>query len=348
MTNSGLSSLLSIERRSRSERHGGHTIVGSSPAMRRVHEFIQRVAPSDASILILGESGTGKELVVRAIHDESPRARGPLVAVNCAAIPEQLLESELFGHVRGSFSGAVVDKKGKMELANGGTLFLDEVAELPMLLQSKLLRALQEREIEPVGGSRPVQVDVRVIAATNVNLREAVEQKTLRQDLYFRLDVISLLVPPLRERREDVIPLAEYFLERFSAAGSTQVLSEETCEVLLRHDWPGNVRELQNAIQRATVMGAASGVLQPGDLPEAVRNGSKEKQSSGHGYRASVRAFKRQMILDAIEASGGSMTEAAHALMVNPCYLHRLMRTLGLREGKETAPRAELYQSASQ
>jgi transcriptional regulator with GAF, ATPase, and Fis domain len=315
-----------------------NAIVGVSPAIERMHDFIDRVAQSESTVLIHGESGTGKELVVRAIHRQSNRARGPLVAVNCAAIPEQLLESELFGHVRGAFSSAVVDKKGKMELAHGGTLFLDEVGELPLALQAKLLRALQEREIEPVGGTRPIRVDVRVIAATNADLRTAVEQKTFRRDLYFRLDVVSFEMPPLRKRREDIPLLAQHFLDKVCSCLDREapVLSAEACELLRHYDWPGNVRELQNVMERAIVLGSGSGVIRPSDLPFSVRTSNGRDGGGGKGYRAAVRKFKRQLVRDAIEKAGGNMTGAAKELSVNPCYLHRLMRTLALREPKVT------------
>jgi transcriptional regulator with GAF, ATPase, and Fis domain len=325
-----------------------HTIVGESPAIERMHDFIDRVAQSESTVLIYGESGTGKELVVRAIHEKSPRSRGPLIAVNCAAIPEHLLESELFGHVRGAFSSAVADKKGKMELAHGGTLFLDEVGELPLGLQAKLLRALQEREIEPVGGTRPIRVDVRVITATNVDLRVAVEQKTFRQDLYFRLDVVSFEMPPLRKRREDIPLLAQHFLDKVckDLEREAPVLSAEAKDLLQHYDWPGNVRELQNMMERAIVLGSGSGVIRPSDLPFSVQTSTGREAAGGKGFRASVRRYKRQLVTEAIERAGGNMTGAAKELSVNPCYLHRLMRTLALREPR--AAKTEQLETAGE
>jgi transcriptional regulator with GAF, ATPase, and Fis domain len=310
-----------------------HGMVGSSAAMRRVHEFIAKVAPADTTVLIHGESGTGKELAARAIHRSSARAEGPLVTVNCAAIPENLLESELFGHVRGAFSGAVTDKKGKFELADGGTLFLDEVGELPVALQAKMLRALQEREIERVGAMKSIRVDIRVVAATNADLRASIAGGSFRKDLYYRLDVVSLRIPALRERREDIVPLTEYFLAESSAIlGREQpVVSPEARTCLLNYDWPGNVRELQNVLERAVVMGS-SGAIQPADLPRAMTDAPGAARRAKLGYEEAVRQFKKQLIVDSLEQAGGRFTEAARILNVHPNYLHRLVSTLGLRD----------------
>src|SRR5712692_8833962 len=273
-----------------------HGMVGASAPMRRVHEFIAKAAPVDATVLIHGESGTGKELVARAIHRNSTRAGGPLVTVNCAAIPEHLLESELFGHVRGAFSGAVADKKGKFELAHGGTLFLDEVGELPIALQAKMLRALQEREFERVGGTRSTRVDIRVVAATNADLRVAVDSGAFRQDLYYRLNVVALRIPALRERREDIAPLTEHFLAGFSAnlGRKPPAVSPEARTCLVSYDWPGNVRELQNAIERAVVLGS-SAVIQPSDLPKAITEAPGEKYGAKLSYAEAVRQFKTRL-----------------------------------------------------
>jgi len=309
-----------------------HDMVGSSAAMRRVYELIARIAPSSSTVLIHGESGTGKELVALAIHHNSPRARGPLVALNCAALPENLLETELFGHVRGAFTGAVADKKGRFELAEGGTIFLDEIGELPLSLQAKVLRALQEREFERVGGTRSVRVNVRVIAATNSDLRAAVQKGTFRPDLYFRLNVLSVCLPPLRERREDIPVLAEYFVRKHAAhMDRMPVLSLEAQTCLQNYGWPGNVRELQNAIEHALILGSREIIL-PGDLPETIIEACAEPEPESHGYRSAVRHFKRQLILGAIRRSRGCLTDAARTLKVNPTYLHRLVRNLGLRE----------------
>jgi transcriptional regulator with PAS, ATPase and Fis domain len=317
-----------------SDGHLVHGMVGSSAPMRRVHEFIARVAPADATLLIYGESGTGKELVARAIHRESGRGGGPLVIVNCAAIPEHLLESDLFGHVRGAFTGAAVDKKGKFEMADGGTLFLDEVGELPSALQAKILRALQEREIERVGGTRSIRVDIRVIAATNADLRAAIASGAFRRDLYYRLDVVSLRMPALRERREDIAPLTAHFLAECSEhlGRRPPAISPEARACMLSYDWPGNVRELQNAVERAVVMGS-SGVIQPADLPQALRDAPEAPCRAKPGYAGAVRQFKKQLILDALQQAQGSFTEAAKILNVHPNYLHRLVTRLDLREG---------------
>jgi two-component system, NtrC family, response regulator HydG len=318
---------------SSSDGHLVHGMVGLSAPMRRVHEFVVRVALADTTVLIQGESGTGKELVARAIHRNSNRAGGPLVIVNCAAIPEQLLESELFGHVRGAFTGAATDKKGKFELADGGTLFLDEIGELPMALQPKILRALQEREFERLGGTRSIRVDIRVVAATNADLRTAVASKAFRQDLYYRLDVVSLRLPALRERRADIPLLAEHFLAEFSGSLGRKppAISSEARTCLMDYDWPGNVRELQNVIERALVMGSSSGMIQAGDLPKALTRAPGAASGPKPGYARAVQQFKAQLILDALQQARGCFTEAAAILGVHPNYLHRLVTTMDLR-----------------
>jgi transcriptional regulator with PAS, ATPase and Fis domain len=306
-------------------------MTGFSQAMRRVYDFIDRVGPAEVTVLIQGESGTGKELAARAIHRASPRGAGPFVAVNCAAIPDQLLESELFGYARGAFSGAVADKKGRLEMAQGGTLFLDEIGELPLALQAKMLRALQECEFERVGGTRSIRVDMRVIAATNVDLRAAVQRGAFREDLYYRLDVVSMRMPALRERPEDILPLADLFLAAAAGPARTPpVLSPQARNCLAGYHWPGNVRELQNALARAVVLRSAP-VIEPADLPEAVTRLTAVPETKA-GFGAAVRQFKRQLILDSIRKARGNFTEAARLLDVNPCYLHRLVRVLDLRD----------------
>jgi transcriptional regulator with GAF, ATPase, and Fis domain len=320
-------------------------MVGQSLQIRRVREFIDRVAPSEATVLVYGESGTGKELVARAVHENSRRARGPFVAVNCAALPEHLIESELFGHTKGAFSGALYDKKGKMELADGGTLFLDEIGELPLALQPKLLRALEEREFDRLGATRSTRVNVRVIAATNADLRSSVSSGRFRPDLFFRLDVVSLRTPPLRERREDIPMLAAHFAARCGAQLQRNVsgIAPDALQALLGYSWPGNVRELQNAIERATVLGSNE-LISVEDLPEIVRDGERALPVDA-SFRAAVRQFKRQLILSAISAAEGNLTQAARMLAVDPNYLHRLIRVLNLRDAlKRSAgvrPRAQ-------
>jgi Nif-specific regulatory protein len=314
-----------------------HGMVGESAAVKRVYQFIARVAPADTTVLVRGESGTGKELAARALHQNSPRGERPFVAINCAALTETLLESELFGHERGAFTGALAQKKGKLEVADGGTLFLDEVGEMPATLQAKLLRVLQEREFERVGGTRTIRVDVRVVAATNRDLEEAVKSGGFRQDLYYRLNVVSFEMPPLRERREDIPLLASYFVSKYAAKFKRRVtgLSTEARECLTNYDWPGNVRELENAVERAVVLGSTDRVL-PEDLPETVLESAPDPSSPGNPppvtrYHDALREAKRQLILRALEQSSGSFTEAARLLGVHPNYLHRLIRNLNLR-----------------
>jgi DNA-binding NtrC family response regulator len=239
-------------------------LLGRSPAMEKLRQLIRQVARTQATVLIQGESGTGKELVARALHKESPRAGAPLIKVNCAAIPENLIESEFFGHERGAFTGALNKREGRFELAHGGTILLDEISEVSPALQAKLLRVLQERELERVGGNRTIKVDVRVIATTNRHLEQSVLRKEFREDLYFRLNVVPISVPPLRERREDIVFLAEHFLHWFArkhGCGARR-LSEDCAATLLRHNWPGNVRELQNVIERAVIMTGDSTVVE--------------------------------------------------------------------------------------
>src|SRR5689334_6075050 len=240
-----------------------HNMVGESSAMQRVYQFISKIAPTDGTVLIGGESGTGKELAARAIHRNSKRSQKPFMAVNCAALSESLLESELFGHERGAFTGAIAQKKGRLEIATGGTVFLDEIGELPPPLQVKLLRVLQEREFERVGGTLTIKVDVRVVAATNKNLEDAMAKNEFRHDLYYRLNVVSLEMPPLRDRREDIMLLASYFVEKYGARCNRKLkgISPAARERLLAYDWPGNVRELENAIERAVVLGTTDLIL---------------------------------------------------------------------------------------
>jgi transcriptional regulator with GAF, ATPase, and Fis domain len=311
-----------------------HELVGDSPRMRSVYELIRRVAATDSTVLIQGESGTGKELVARAIHNSSARADGPFVAVNCAAITETLLESELFGHEKGAFTGAISQKKGKVELANGGTLFLDEIGEFAVALQAKLLRVLQEREFERVGGTRPMKIDVRFVAATNRGLLQAVEAGTFRRDLYHRLNVVSLTLPPLRERAEDISLLADYFVAK--AARKCRMrprpISPEARACLLSYDWPGNVRELEHAMERALVMGAADQIL-PEDLPAEIFEAASApaEPASPANYQHVVKEQKKQLVLKTMQQCGGNYIEAAKVMGLHPNSLLRLIRNLGLR-----------------
>jgi Nif-specific regulatory protein len=325
-------------RRLRAEVSLEHDMVGESPRMAEVYRFIAKVAPTDSTALLCGESGTGKELVARAIHRNSPRATRPFVAINCAALTETLLESELFGHEKGAFTGAIVQKKGKLEVADGGSVFLDEVGEIPLSFQSKLLRVLQEREFERVGGTRPIKVDIRLIAATNRDLRAAAINGRFRQDLYYRLNVVSLTLPPLRERREDISLLASYFAARYSKRGRRRLagISAAARACLLAYDWPGNVRELENAIERAVVLGSSELIL-PEDLPEALLESAPPPAAEADNYHESLRREKRELVLEALEQARGNFTEAARLLGVHPNYLHRLVRNLGLRAALKKA-----------
>ena len=331
----GMENLRTENQRLHAEIHIQHDMVGESDAMLEIHRFIARVAGTDSTVLIGGESGTGKDLVAGAIHRNSPRAGKPFVAINCAALTETLLEDELFGHERGAFTGAAALKKGKFEVADGGTLFLDEIGAAAPALQAKLLRVLQHRTFERVGGTRPIQVDVRVIAATNHDLDAAVRAGAFRQDLYFRLNVIPVTMPALRERREDIPLLAAYFVEKFSRKVKRKVtgISGKARTLLARYDWPGNVRELENAMERAVVLGVSDMIL-PDDLPEAVLESAAAAAPSSEApgsYQEAVVEAKRRVVRNALDRAGGVYTEAAKLLDIHPNYLHRLMNSLHLR-----------------
>ena len=318
-----------------------HQMVGDSRPVQQVYERIAKVARVDTTVLITGETGTGKEMAARAIHLSSARARRPFIAINCSALTEFLLESELFGHERGAFTSAVAQKKGKLELANGGTIFLDEIGELAPTLQGKLLRVLQERVLERVGGIQPIKVDVRLLSATNRDLTAAIGAGTFRQDLYFRLNVVSIHLPPLRDRREDIPRLAEHFLTMYGRKAGRRVIgiSPAAMNCMLGYDWPGNVRELENAIERACVLGSAHEILLE-DLPETVTESapSTPTDAAAVGLQGSVADAKRRAIVAAFRKAGGSYVETARLLGVHPNYLHRLIRNLdikGLLEGPE-------------
>jgi Nif-specific regulatory protein len=311
-----------------------HNMVGESEPMQRIYQLISKVAASDSTVLICGESGTGKELAARAVHTNSRRATKPFIAVNCAALAESLLESELFGHEKGAFTGALNQRKGRLEAADGGTIFLDEIAELSPGMQTKLLRVLQEREFERVGATRPIKVDIRVIAATNQDLDAAMARGTFRQDLFFRLNVVELNMPALRDRPADVPMLANYFAAKYAHKCNRRVvgISPQAQKLLQTYDWAGNVRELENAIERAVVMGTTDHILSE-DLPEAVLEvAAPEASLSSAGYHDNVTNKKKQLILDAMKKAGGSFTEAAKLLGLHPNYLHRLVRNLSLKD----------------
>jgi transcriptional regulator with GAF, ATPase, and Fis domain len=308
-----------------------HDMVGDTPPMRAVYECIRKVAGSDCTVLITGETGTGKELAARAIHENGARARRPFVAINCAALTETLLESELFGHEKGAFTGAVALKKGKLEVADGGTLFLDEVGDLAPALQAKVLRALQHHEFERVGGTRTIKVNVRVIAATNLDLESAVASGRFREDLWYRLNVVTITMPALRARRGDISRLAAHFAAKYGRGRAVE-LSRESVDALSAYDWPGNVRELENAIERAVVLGCSDRIVVD-DLPQAVIDASSAPADhSSAFFHQNVIDTKRRLILDAIDRAGGNCTAAARLLGINPTYLHRLLRNLRLRD----------------
>lgn len=309
-----------------------HDIQGDSDAIRGVLQYIRKAAAADSNVLVLGESGTGKELVARAIHFNSDRELRPFIAINCASIPEQLIESELFGHEKGAFTHAIQLKKGKFELAHGGTIFLDEIGELSLPLQAKLLRVIQEREIERLGGSKPIKIDVRIIAATHRDLKDMVKTHTFRQDLYFRLNVIPIRMPALRDHPEDIPILANHFLEKFRQRTKRRVtgISTRTRDLLCRYDWPGNVRELENAIERAVVMGMTE-LLLPEDFPEIYEAIGVDLSDRPDTLQAVILEAKRRAILRALEQSGGNQTEAAQLLDIHPVHLSKTIKALGLR-----------------
>lgn len=327
------------------------SLVGEGARIKEVYEFLGRAAPADSTVLIEGESGTGKELAARALHRNSSRRNKAFVAINCAAIPESLLESDLFGHERGAFTGASVLKRGRLEIADGGVVFLDEIGELAPALQVKLLRVLQEREFERVGGTHPIKVDIRLIAATNRNLDEAVRNGEFRQDLYYRLAVVRLTMPPLRERKEDIPMLARHFVQKYAQRCKVKAkpVSRDAMAALVHYDWPGNVRELENAIERALVLGSPE-MVRLEDLPESLQEQSTPDVASEGKYQASVKALKKELIRNAVEQTRGNYVEAAAILGVHPNYLHRLIRNLELkdelnerlREGSRSSSRSKL------
>jgi DNA-binding NtrC family response regulator len=309
---------------------GVHQLVGQSEPIERIRAIIQTAAGSEATVLIQGESGTGKEIIANAIHAQSKRSRGPLVKMNCAAVPETLLESELFGHEKGAFTGADRRRIGRFEQADGGTLFLDEVCEMHPRLQAKFLRALQEREIERLGSSTTVPVDVRIIAATNRELKKALEEGVLREDLYYRLNVILLQVPPLRERMDDVPILAMHFLRKYAAreGAATSGIADEAMNVLLSYSWPGNVRELENAIERAVVLGHAE-KLRAQDLPPQVHRRADDQHPLVPAH-LTLEEMEKLAIAQALRLTGGNKSEAAERLGIHRTSIYDKMRRYGI------------------
>ncbi|MGB7846672.1 MAG: sigma-54 dependent transcriptional regulator [Candidatus Acidiferrum sp.] len=316
----------------RSELVHKYQVIGDSVPMKALRQQIAVTAPTNGRVLIYGESGTGKELVARALHANSLRNKGPFVEVSCAAIPEELIESELFGHVKGSFSGATDDKIGKFQKADGGTLFLDEVADMSHRTQSKVLRVLEEQRIEPIGSNQTFRVDVRVIAATNKILEQEIARGAFRQDLFYRLNVIPFLVPPLRERKEDIPVLARYFLTEFSAeyGKKTRELSEGALEVLMRYPWPGNVRELKNLVERLVIV-CPQARIEPHHLPPELFRGVAESPQHPYSTLHEARsAYEREFILRKLQEHRWNMTQTASALGLERSHLYRKMKSLGI------------------
>lgn len=315
------------------ERYKFDEIVSTSHAMEEVLNMAGRVASSSATVLLRGESGTGKELVAKAIHYNSPRANFPLVKVNCAALPEPLLESELFGHEKGSFTGATARRIGRFEAANQGTLFLDEVGELTPSMQVKLLRVLQEHEFERVGGNETIKTDVRIIAATNRDVEKAIKEDRFREDLYYRLNVVSIVIPPLRDRKEDIPGLLDYFIEKYSRENKKQIsgITADARDALMRYSYPGNVRELENIVERAVVL-SKRGVIGTGDLPLHVQTGAQESRITAAGkpsgsLNETLDTVERGLIIEALKQSGGVQTRAAEKLGISERVLrYKLMK----------------------
>jgi Nif-specific regulatory protein len=313
---------------------GYHVFIAKSPVMNEKLEIIERVAKTDSSVLLLGESGVGKELFAEQIHLKSPRTGSPFIRVNCAAIPEGLLESELFGHVKGAFTNAIQDRKGRFEAADGGTLFLDEIGDLPLSLQAKLLRVIQQKTFEKVGSDLSVSVDVRILAATNKDIETLVEKGEFRSDLYYRLNVLPIYVPPLRQRPEDIPELANFFLKKYRAETKKQFagFSSEAMEEMLSYSWPGNVRELQNCIERACVIGKDEWI-QKKDL--FIKNNpyiEEQGGESGRNLKAAINTFKVHYIQKALEENNWNQTETAKALDIQRTYLSRLIKELSIKE----------------
>jgi PAS domain S-box-containing protein len=313
-------------------------IIGESALMREVMNFVRRVASSEATTILLeGENGTGKDLIAKTLHYQSLRQAEPFIAINCAAIPETLLESELFGYEKGAFTDARSQKRGIFELADKGTLFLDEIGEIPLMLQAKLLRVLEEQSFRRLGGLKDIQLDLRVVAATNKNLREAVKEGAFRQDLYFRLNVIQIVIPPLRERREDILPLAKFFIEHYNRKFKRNIegVADEAARLMLRHDWPGNVRELRNAIERAMIL-EETALITPPSLPIAIAR----PDSGGPELSAppdiptegmSLEDNERQLLARALEKTSGNQTQAARLLRITRDTLRYKMKKFNLR-----------------
>lgn len=306
-------------------------IIGNNPKMAEIVEMGKKVANSKSTVLLLGESGTGKEVIARSIHQWSDRTKGPFIPVNCVALSENLLESELFGHEKGAFTGAIQQKKGKLELADSGTLFLDEVGDISPSLQAKLLRVLQDHEFERVGGTKYIKVDIRVVAATNRDLNKAIADGKFREDLYYRLNVVNIKMPALRDRSDDIPILAGYFVNKFSIEMKKDVkkISNEAMNILLQYHWPGNIRELQNVIERGVVLCNGKELL-PEDLPLLPQPASAIQTMPSANFHDSVKEFKKQLIREALKKNQGSQAKAADLLDLQRTYLSRLIKELDI------------------
>jgi two-component system response regulator HydG len=308
-------------------------IIGRSSAMRDLFETVALVAPTEATVLIAGESGTGKELIANAIHQNSPRTDRPFIKVNCAALPETLLESELFGHEKGAFTGALARKQGRFQLAHRGSIFLDEIGEMSPTTQTKILRVLQEREFEPLGSTQTVKVDTRVVTATNKNLEEEIQEGRFREDLYYRLNVVTLEVPPLRERREDISLLTDFFLKQYAEKNRRLIkgFTPRAMDLLMRHGWPGNVRELENVVERAVIM-ARGDVISQTELPDTLREleAETEKATVDLTPGRSLKEMEREMILRTLEETGGNRTRSAKILGISRRTLQLKLKDYGI------------------
>ena len=310
--------------------HDEKTIIGSSEEMTRVFKMVDKVADSEATIMIQGESGTGKELIAREIHYRSRRATGPFVSINCGAIPRDLLESNLFGHVKGSFTGAVKDSPGLLQVAEGGTFFLDEVGETPLATQVKLLRALQEREIIPVGGTQPIKIDCRLVAATNADLDKEVAEGRFRADLFYRLNVIPIKLPSLRQRRDDIPLLIDHFLRRHAQSGPAKTINKEAMELLMKYDWAGNVRELENVIERALILDEG-GVIGPEDLPDKIRFGENHRGSLIiDSPTLTLEELEKEYILKVLNHTRWQKKRTSEILGINASTLYRKLIAYGV------------------
>jgi DNA-binding NtrC family response regulator len=327
--------------------HEEKTIIGSSEEMVRVFKMVDRVADSEATILIQGESGTGKELVAREVHYRSRRGQGPFVSINCGAIPRDLLESNLFGHVKGSFTGAVRDSAGLFQVAEGGTFFLDEIGDMPHATQVKLLRALQEREIIPVGGTQPIRIDCRLVAATNADLEKEVAEGRFRADLFYRLNVIPIRLPSLRQRRDDIPLLVDHFLKRHAQNGPGKSVSKEAIEVLAKYDWPGNVRELENVMERALILDE-TGVIDPEDLPEKIRFGAHQRGSLViESPTMTLEELEKEYILKVLNHTRWQKKRASEVLGINASTLYRKLIGYGIEKGASHGAGSDLGESAA-